>query len=188
MPKLKLKLETLFGKPIVQMTPQGPALTGYEFLNAFEKLCRDPLPIYKHMELAPAKRALETLLKDFETSKQAAIKKHGRPQLELLNERAAELKLELTAQPPLPAVIQKELKKIEEAIERVTKSGEEHFIIPTADKKANDAFNAELKELLAQEVELPLKKKIALTPDSKLNALDCEALLEIVEVVEPTED
>lgn len=137
------------------------------FLESFDRLGAEELPVKERYALARTRRDIAKASETYEGLRIDLIKRLGIPEIDLRKRQLSEL--------PEGSPMRKQLE------DRI-KFDTGNVIIDPEDKAANETFVKEFKELQEIEFDVFLDHKIALSDSAKLYAKDITVLLDIIDV------
>jgi len=185
--KLKIKVKTIVGRPIVQNIDGQASIVGYEFIQALKKLGTGSLPVKEKYAISKALRICDDMVKCYQDFYDAAIQRNGVKHSILLERRLLEIE-EITKNTPIKTagldMLQVEKKKIAKHLETIRAHPErEPYGIDTQNVDSAKAFEKEIKAEQEYEFEIYLDHKIKIPADSTLDSHEMDALVDVAEYI-----
>lgn len=159
------------------------AVLALGFSEAFDRLCAQNIPVKDRYALARVRRELASHRETFREQHLALVKKHGEPEIGLLERRLGELKAAMKPGDQ-PSAYQR---KADARLAALKEQQVESYAVDERNAAVFEPFSAALKELNSVSFEVFIDHKIALPESTDLTGVEIDLLLDLVEIAKPAE-
>lgn len=193
MPKIKLKWGTVVAEPSFSYNGSTMQRTGYKFITALEKLCRDPLPMRERFAAGKTLKELKEFLGIYERDLTGFLNELGTKRSAVLKRELERLQQTIEALPPdankkiRDGLVMKQKTMADELKQLTSEPHLDVMTIPPHEVDKMEEFNRRDMALRAEEFELQyLDHKIPVSDETRLDGDELAAIEDIIEVAAKT--